>query len=78
MRARCTLTAVGSHAGDEIGNVIGGVLPPPGATVLDLVAVHANLIVPTTLRLEAPAGTPHVTSDRHHSINARLIPSWLH
>src|SRR5919197_2579503 len=34
MRARRTITVVGCHAGGEIGNVVvGGVLPPPGATV---------------------------------------------
>jgi proline racemase len=70
MRARRTLTVVGCHAGGEIGNVVvGGVLPPPGATVFERmqtlqrddslrrlllreprgsVAVHANLIVPST------------------------------
>ena len=36
MRARRTLTVVGCHAGGEIGNVVvGGVLPPPGATVFE-------------------------------------------
>jgi proline racemase len=70
MRARRTLTVVGCHAGGEIGNVVvGGVLPPAGATVFEQmqtlqrddslrrmllreprgsVAVHANLIVPST------------------------------
>jgi proline racemase len=70
MRARRTLTVVGCHAGGEIGNVVvGGVLPPPGASVFEQmqtlqrddslrrlllreprgsVAVHANLIVPST------------------------------
>src|SRR5438094_4415244 len=70
MRVRRTLTVVGCHAGGEIGNVVvGGVLPPPGATVFEQmqalraddslrrlllreprgsVAVHANLIVPST------------------------------
>ena len=34
MRTRRTITVVGCHAGGEIGNVVvGGVLPPPGATV---------------------------------------------
>jgi proline racemase len=71
MRARRTLTVVGCHAGGEIGNVVvGGVLPPPGASVFEQmqalrsddslrrlllreprgsVAVHANLIVPSSL-----------------------------
>ena len=36
MRAKRTLTVVGCHAGGEIGNVVvGGVLPPPGATVFE-------------------------------------------
>src|ERR671937_2242453 len=36
MRARRTITVVGCHAGGEIGNVVvGGVLPPPGATVFE-------------------------------------------
>jgi proline racemase len=36
MRARRTFTVVGCHAGGEIGNVVvGGVLPPPGATVFE-------------------------------------------
>src|SRR5438132_11137530 len=36
MRARRTLTVVGCHAGGEIGNVVvGGVLPPRGATVFE-------------------------------------------
>ena len=36
MRARRAITMVGCHAGGEIGNVIvGGVLPPEGATVFE-------------------------------------------
>jgi trans-L-3-hydroxyproline dehydratase len=36
MRARRTITVVGCHAGGEIGNVVvGGVLPPAGATVFE-------------------------------------------
>src|SRR5712671_4067220 len=70
MRTVRAITVVGCHAGGEIGNVVvGGVLPPPGATVFEQmqalrsddslrrlllreprgsVAVHANLIVPST------------------------------
>src|SRR5947209_15094309 len=70
MRAQRAITVVGCHAGGEIGTVgVGGVLPPPGATVFEQmqalragdsrrrlllreprgsVAVHANLIVPST------------------------------
>ncbi|MGH2920717.1 MAG: proline racemase family protein, partial [Gaiellaceae bacterium] len=36
MRARRSITVVGCHAGGEIGNVVvGGVLPPAGATVFE-------------------------------------------
>src|SRR3954471_4240654 len=36
MRATRTITVVGCHAGGEVGNVVvGGVLPPPGATVFE-------------------------------------------
>ena len=36
MRSRRTITVVGCHAGGEVGNVIvGGVLPPAGATVFE-------------------------------------------
>src|SRR5213080_297628 len=36
MRSRRTITVVGCHAGGEVGNVIvGGVLPPSGATVFE-------------------------------------------
>src|ERR671938_1735648 len=44
MRARRVVTVVGCHAGGEIGNVVvGGVLPPPGATVFErMVALRAD------------------------------------
>jgi trans-L-3-hydroxyproline dehydratase len=70
MRTSRAITVVGCHAAGEVGNVVvGGVLPPPGATVFEQmqalraddslrrlllreprgsVAVHANLIVPST------------------------------
>jgi trans-L-3-hydroxyproline dehydratase len=36
MRTRRAITVVGCHAGGEVGNVVvGGVLPPPGATVFE-------------------------------------------
>jgi trans-L-3-hydroxyproline dehydratase len=36
MRSRRTITVVGCHAGGEVGNVVvGGVLPPQGATVFE-------------------------------------------
>src|SRR3954467_15850554 len=77
MRAQRVITVVGCHAGGEVGNVVvGGVLPPAGATVFEQmqalarddslrklllreprgsVAVHANLIVPST-REDCAAG----------------------
>ncbi|HYL09073.1 MAG TPA: proline racemase family protein, partial [Candidatus Udaeobacter sp.] len=77
MRSKIAITVVGCHAGGEIGNVVvGGVLPPPGATVFEQmqalarddslrrlllreprgsVAVHANLVVPST-RPDCAAG----------------------
>ena len=77
MRAKRAITVVGCHAGGEIGNVVvGGALPPPGATVFERmqalarddslrrlllreprgsVAVHTNLIVPTS-REDCAAG----------------------
>jgi proline racemase len=77
MRVGRAITVVGCHAGGEVGNVIvGGVLPPAGATVFEQmetlraddslrrlllreprgsVAVHANLIVPST-RSDCDAG----------------------
>ena len=36
MRTKKSITVVGCHAGGEIGNVVvGGVSPPPGATVFE-------------------------------------------
>src|SRR6266404_6587252 len=36
MQSRRSITVVGCHAGGEVGNVVvGGVLPPPGATLFD-------------------------------------------
>src|SRR5215210_778116 len=36
MRSKRTITVIGCHAGGEIGNVVvGGVLPPAGATVFE-------------------------------------------
>jgi proline racemase len=36
MRSKRVITVVGCHAGGEVGNVVvGGVLPPPGATVFE-------------------------------------------
>src|SRR5579862_398562 len=36
MRVNRVITVVGCHAGGEVGNVVvGGVLPPPGATVFE-------------------------------------------
>src|SRR3954470_9470186 len=44
MRSSRAITVVGCHAGGEVGNVVvGGVLPPPGATVFErMVALRAD------------------------------------
>jgi trans-L-3-hydroxyproline dehydratase len=44
MRTDRVITVVGCHAGGEVGNVVvGGVLPPPGATVFDkMLALEAD------------------------------------
>ena len=44
MRTERVITVVGCHAGGEVGNVVvGGVLPPPGATVFDtMLALEAD------------------------------------
>src|SRR5947209_2998230 len=58
MRAGRTLTVVGCHAGGEIGNVVvGGVLPPPGATVFEQVqALRADASLRRRL-LREPRGS---------------------
>ena len=60
MRSRRMITVVGCHAGGEIGNVVvGGVLPPPGATVFEqmqALAARRRLAAPKLL-LREPRGS---------------------
>ena len=58
MRARRTLTVVGCHAGGEIGNVVvGGVLPPAGATVFEQMQTLARDDSLRRLLLREPRGS---------------------
>src|ERR671937_471930 len=58
MRARRTITVVGCHAGGEIGNVVvGGVLPPPGATVFEQMQALARDDSLRKLLLREPRGS---------------------
>ena len=58
MRARRTLTLVGCHAGGEIGNVVvGGVLPPAGATVFEQMQALARDDSLRRLLLREPRGS---------------------
>src|SRR5919201_232036 len=58
MRAKRTLTVVGCHAGGEIGNVVvGGVLPPPGATVFEQMQSLARDDSLRRLLLREPRGS---------------------
>ena len=58
MRAKRTLTVVGCHAGGEIGNVVvGGVLPPPGATVFEQMQALARDDSLRRLLLREPRGS---------------------
>src|SRR5256712_11668753 len=58
MRAKRTLTVVGCHAGGEIGNVVvGGVLPPPGATVFEQMQALAEDDSLRRLLLREPRGS---------------------
>ena len=58
MRARRTLTVVGCHAGGEVGNVVvGGVLPPPGATVFEQMQALAADDSLRRLLLREPRGS---------------------
>jgi proline racemase len=54
-----TITVVGAHAGGEIGNVVvGGVLPPPGATVFEqMQALERNGDALRRLLLREPRGS---------------------
>ena len=58
MKARRTITVVGCHAGGEIGNVVvGGVLPPPGATVFEQMQALAADDSLRRLLLREPRGS---------------------
>src|SRR5204862_7997755 len=58
MRARRAITLVGCHAGGEIGNVVvGGVLPPPGATVFEQMQALARDDSLRRLLLHEPRGS---------------------
>src|SRR5437588_5093009 len=58
MRSRRTLTVVGCHAGGEIGNVVvGGVLPPAGATVFEQMQTLARDDSLRRLLLREPRGS---------------------
>src|SRR5215213_9160694 len=58
MRARRMITVVGCHAGGEIGNVVvGGVLPPPGASVFEQMQALAADDSLRRLLLREPRGS---------------------
>src|SRR5438045_19129 len=58
MRTRRVITVVGCHAGGEIGNVVvGGVLPPPGATVFEQMQALARDDSLRRLLLREPRGS---------------------
>ena len=58
MRTRAAITVVGCHAGGEIGNVVvGGVLPPPGATVFEQMQALARDDSLRKLLLHEPRGS---------------------
>jgi proline racemase len=58
MRARRAITVVGCHAGGEIGNVVvGGVPPPPGATVYEQMQALARDDSLRRLLLREPRGS---------------------
>ncbi len=58
MRSKRTITVVGCHAGGEIGNVVvGGVLPPPGATVFEQMQSLARDDSLRKLLLREPRGS---------------------
>jgi trans-L-3-hydroxyproline dehydratase len=58
MRSARAITVVGCHAGGEIGNVVvGGVLPPPGATVFEQMQALARDDSLRRLLLREPRGS---------------------
>jgi proline racemase len=71
MRARRTITIIGCHAGGEVGNVVvGGVLPPPGATVFEQMQALATDDSLRRLLLREPRGSV--------ATNANLIVPSAH
>src|SRR3954453_23357697 len=64
MRSRRAITIVGCHAGGEIGNVVvGGVLPPPGATVFEQMQALSADDSLRKLLLHEPRGSVAVHSN---------------
>src|SRR5216110_202787 len=58
MRTKRAITVVGCHAGGEIGNVVvGGVSPPPGATVFEQMQALARDDSLRKLLLREPRGS---------------------
>jgi len=58
VRAQRAITVVGCHAGGEVGNVVvGGVLPPPGATVFEQMQALARDDSLRRLLLREPRGS---------------------
>ncbi|MDX6485987.1 MAG: trans-L-3-hydroxyproline dehydratase [Gaiellaceae bacterium] len=58
MQTRRAITVVGAHAGGEVGNVVvGGVLPPPGATVFEQMQALAADDSLRRLLLREPRGS---------------------
>src|ERR1700680_1458124 len=58
MRSGRSITVIGCHAGGEIGNVVvGGVLPPPGATVFEQMQCLARDDSLRRLLLREPRGS---------------------
>jgi trans-L-3-hydroxyproline dehydratase len=58
VRSKRAITVVGCHAGGEIGNVVvGGVLPPPGATVFEQMQALARDDSLRKLLLREPRGS---------------------
>jgi proline racemase len=79
MRISRAITVVGCHAGGEIGNVVvGGVLPPPGATVFEQMKALARDDSLRRLLLREPRGSVAVHANlvvpsRRSDCNAGFI-----
>ena len=80
MRARRLITVVGCHAGGEIGNVVvGGVLPPPGATVFEqMQALRRDDDSLRRLLLREPRGSVAVPRQPHRPGDAPGLRRRLH